>query len=225
VAPGETIAYTHTVANTGAALLTQVVFSASIPAGTVWNPDAARTADAAPASPPLQEGQWLVWRFAEIAPGAAQVVSFRVTVASGAVQAAFASHTSVQSDQTPPQPGPAVEHLLVRPTAIELAEYAAHTTPDGVVIAWTTLAETWTQGYLIRRGEAADGSGAVEMTPALLPSYGGSGASYRWLDATAASGRVYYYWIVAVDVNGAATSYGPLRVGEALLYLPLVSSR
>ena len=135
----------------------------------------------------------------------------------------FASYSSAHSDQTPPQPGAPIAHLIERPTAIEMVHFAATMSAEGVVVEWATLVESWTQGYLILRGEAADGSDAVQMTPDLIAGHGG-GSTYRWFDRMAQPGRAYFYWIVVVEVDGARTSYGPVWAGNQRFYLPLVSN-
>ena len=209
--------------------MTQVVFSASIPAGTVlvveMAADDTRAEVAQAVDPPIRDGQWLVWRIAQIAPGATESVGFQVRVEGDGAQATFVSHSRVHSDQTPMQAGAPIEHLLERPTTIELAGFSAAISAEGAVLEWTMLLETWTQGYLILRGDAADGSDAAELTPALILSQGGSGGAYRWVDVTAQPGQRRYYWLVVVSVDGSRTSYGPAAVGEALFYLPLVSNR
>lgn len=223
VAPGDTIVYSHTVRNNGALTVTQVIVAASIPTGTTLLEEQVNVEAENWNSPaPIREDDWLSWRFAQLAPGESQQVSFRVQVNANPTQTSFVSQSNVRSDQTPLSAGPPLTHPLQRPSAIEMEDFWAHESTEGIVIEWTTVLELGTKGFVILRSEYADGSASVQLTPDLIPASSlGSGRSYRFVDATAQAGTPAFYWIVEVDEENRQTSYGPIRVNSTV-YLPLI---
>jgi hypothetical protein len=56
------------------------------------------------------------------------------------------------------------------------------------------------------------------MTPFIIPSRGSdvSGAAYTFEDRSTTRKKLYYYKLVDIDLNGAATDHGPVAasVGE-----------
>ncbi len=75
------------------------------------------------------------------------------------------------------------------------------------------------------RSEAVDGERALlAFVPAAAPG-STAGASYRYVDTTAAPGRTYWYWLEDVNTAGGHTLHGPVSARAALrlrLWLPLI---
>lgn len=100
------------------------------------------------------------------------------------------------------------------PLAVSLASFTAQGDADRVTLTWETVSEVDNAGFNLYRAESADGPW-VQLNAALIPSPtpgGASGASYQWLDTTAAAGRLHWYRLEAVDVNGAAETVGLVSV-------------
>lgn len=79
---------------------------------------------------------------------------------------------------------------------------------DHMLIQWKTTSELDTAGFLLKRSESCDGpyNFIIEQ---LIPAQGNSfsGAEYSYRDASVDSGKIYYYQIVEVDVNGNQTDH------------------
>jgi hypothetical protein len=65
-----------------------------------------------------------------------------------------------------------------------------------------------------------------EILPCLAPG-SPAGDTYRFLDVTAAAGRVYYYWLQSVDLHGETMHFGPIAAAIPpgpfyQIYLPSV---
>ncbi len=115
------------------------------------------------------------------------------------------------------------------PLAITLAYFTAAMTTDGVTLTWETLSEVNNAGFNVYRADASltaadDGStGAdplsmtewVRLNPALIPAAApGSpeGQAYSYTDTTAEVGMTYWYMLVDITLDGAATQHPPLQV-------------
>lgn len=101
------------------------------------------------------------------------------------------------------------------PTAVKLNSFTAEDHSDGVLVQWITASETDNLGFNLYRAESETGE-RVLLNAALIPTNNppGSpvGSEYAFLDTTANSGSAYYYWLEDVDLSGAATLHGPVRV-------------
>ncbi|MCS6845324.1 MAG: hypothetical protein NZ528_13535, partial [Caldilineales bacterium] len=66
------------------------------------------------------------------------------------------------------------------------------------------------------------------FVPAAAPG-SAAGASYRYVDTAVRPGRTYWYWLEAVDLQGATALHGPVSAQAApagpprRLWLPLVN--
>jgi hypothetical protein len=113
-------------------------------------------------------------------------------------------------------------HVEDWPTAVELAAFDVEAQGDDIVLSWQTATELDNLGFNIYRADSADGP-QTRVNERLIPAQGAGdvgGASYSFVDETAATGRTYYYWLEDVDVDGVATKDGPVEVsvpaGKAL---------
>ncbi len=102
------------------------------------------------------------------------------------------------------------------PLAVVLASLTAEARPGHVLLAWETTSELDNMGFHVLRSAAPD---AAPEWMAWLPSPApGStlGQSYGWQDLKVEAGNSYWYWIEDVDLSGAVTRHGPVRVLYAL---------
>ncbi len=113
------------------------------------------------------------------------------------------------------------------PLAVTLAAFEATPVANGVSVTWETASEVGNVGFDVWRGNEATAP-TDRLNTELIPSQspgGGQGAAYEWLDDTAQTGQVYYYWLDAVDVNGTPTRFGPVSVESTPTAVTLSSFR
>jgi hypothetical protein len=98
------------------------------------------------------------------------------------------------------------------PTAVTFASASAARTPKGVLVRWRTGTEADLLGFHVYRSR---GHSWQRITRSLIAAKGSvSGGSYRFLDRTARRGVSYRYRIKAVQQDGTARWFGPVRVGS-----------
>ncbi len=101
------------------------------------------------------------------------------------------------------------------PTAVKLISFTAADSAEGVLIQWQTASETDNLGFNLYRAETETGDRVLlnsSLIPTNMPPGSPIGASYEYLDATAAAGSTYYYWLEDVDLAGVATLHGPVSL-------------
>jgi hypothetical protein len=116
------------------------------------------------------------------------------------------------------------------PLPVTLTGLAAERQDGGVAVTWETSGEIGVAGYHVLRSATAHRGDAVRVSDALIPASGDgvTGGSYRLLDAGAAPGVAYRYWLQVIGADGQVDEeYGPVAVGGALgaehkVHLPLV---
>ncbi len=86
---------------------------------------------------------------------------------------------------------------------VSLSSFIPQNTGTGVVIKWTTESEFDNAGFNIYRGLSKE-SPFLKVNPKLIQGAGTTGErnTYKWIDATAKSGIVYYYQIEDVSFTG-----------------------
>ncbi len=113
------------------------------------------------------------------------------------------------------------------PTAVDLAYFTATSGPDHVLLAWETTAEVNIIGFDLQRGAGSDGPWQ-KLNPLPIPtvSAGGvEGHAYSWADAAAPRGRLSYYRLDEVLMDGGSK---PVAVTSAYfgedrrLWLPIM---
>jgi hypothetical protein len=96
------------------------------------------------------------------------------------------------------------------PTAVTFASAGATRTARGVLVRWRTGTEADLVGFHLYRSR---GHSWQRLTRSLIAAKGSvSGASYRFLDRTGKRGVAYRYRIRAVNRDGTAAWFGPVRV-------------
>lgn len=96
----------------------------------------------------------------------------------------------------------------ISPTAVTLVAFEANVAPDGILITWQTATEANLRGFYIRRSANAEDQGK-RISP-LLPAGVGSN-DYRFIDHSA-SGDGWFYWLEAVEMEGASEFFGPISL-------------
>jgi hypothetical protein len=107
--------------------------------------------------------------------------------------------------------------LPFEPTAIELASFSAEAQGGDVLLTWETATELDNLGFNLYRADSLYGERS-QINGRLIPSEmsgNAMGATYTYLDETAAPGQTSYYWLEDVDVHGLAGEHGPAEATTA----------
>jgi hypothetical protein len=82
-----------------------------------------------------------------------------------------------------------------------------------VVIEWETASELDTAGFNLYRSDSPDGI-FVRVNENLIPASPDplTGGTYTFDDPEVKPGRIYYYELESIDVDGSTTRYGPTEV-------------
>jgi hypothetical protein len=95
-------------------------------------------------------------------------------------------------------------------TAVTFASASATRTAKGPLVRWRTGTEADVLGFLVYRSR---GQSWRRLSHSLIVAKGSvSGAAYRFLDRTAKVGVSYRYRIKALNRDGTAAWFGPVRV-------------
>jgi len=100
-------------------------------------------------------------------------------------------------------------------TPVVLKSLSATAVENGILVAWETATEVNNLGFNIYRAELVDGERA-KINPELIMSKLAPGdlfgATYEFLDESAAIGVTYYYWLEDVPLESGVTPgiYGPI---------------
>jgi hypothetical protein len=110
------------------------------------------------------------------------------------------------------------------PTAVTLLSFTATPVEDAIALAWATAAEIDTVGFNLYRGDSPY-QRDIQLNDMLILSEApgsGFGGSYYFLDTDVEKGRIYYYWLEDVSLDGIML-YGPVEASTYYRnYLPLV---
>ncbi|MCU0612667.1 MAG: hypothetical protein MUE60_12880 [Candidatus Eisenbacteria bacterium] len=96
-------------------------------------------------------------------------------------------------------------------TPVELLDFSAQTTRDGVLLSWTTASETQNAGFRIRR--IVDGREEV-ITDGMIPGAGTTAVphTYEHVDRDVAAGTTYRYTLSDVSLSGIERFHSPVSV-------------
>jgi hypothetical protein len=92
------------------------------------------------------------------------------------------------------------------PVPIELSQFGAEPSAEGVVLHWATASETNNLGWNVYRSLTEDGA-YVKVNKNLIPGAGTSSEMkvYEYLDHTAAASSTYWYYLEQVNLDGTRT--------------------
>ena len=104
-------------------------------------------------------------------------------------------------------------------TVIALASFTGIPGNREVMLVWVTESEIENAGFNIYRAETEDGI-YVRLSASLIPAQGTatSGATYTYADRDVVNRRTYFYKLEDIDVNGVATSHGPVSATPLFIY-------
>jgi len=96
---------------------------------------------------------------------------------------------------------------------VVMSSFTAQLTAQNfVALTWVTQSESGMSGYRVYRGEADNFNKAIMITPNMIPAHNTSNQQvYRMEDHEVAVGTTYYYWLEAVEFNGASL-FGPVSI-------------
>ncbi len=127
----------------------------------------------------------------------------------GQIASLYANDRFRSSDHDPVIVGLNLDGTL----AVTLAGFSAVQQGDHVLVTWETVSELDNRGFNLHRGTSPAGPDR-QLNDALIPSQSPgspSGFAYAWEDAAdLVPGTSYFYWLEAVDVNGATDVHGPV---------------
>jgi hypothetical protein len=85
-----------------------------------------------------------------------------------------------------------------------------------VIVDWTTASELETIGFNLYRSETLEGA-LTKVNDSVIPSSSDSltGGAYRYTDESVVPGKVYFYYLEDININGVAKRHGPLEVRSA----------
>jgi hypothetical protein len=156
-------------------------------------------------SSPIIDGAWHSISGQQTAPGTAQ---------SARLQINFTCVEVTCKTTTDPTLFDAVQYDDVvfdsSPLAVSVHSLTASRSHQSVLVRWRTGTEVDLLGFQVYRSR---GHSWRRITHSLIATKGAvSGASYRYLDRTARRGVSYRYRIKAVEQDGSASWFGPVRV-------------
>ena len=82
-----------------------------------------------------------------------------------------------------------------------------------VLVEWTTASELDTAGFNLHRGDSQEGP-FTQINADLIPASEDplTGSSYHYEDQPVQPGRVYYYRLEEVELDGSSNIFGPILV-------------
>jgi len=99
------------------------------------------------------------------------------------------------------------------PLAAAIVSLSARRSSKGVLVRWRTGTEANELGFNVYRQQ---GRRRVRVNRRLLPAIGGvAGTSYAFTDRRAPRHRALRYWLQDVELTGARTWHGPVRVAAS----------
>ena len=117
----------------------------------------------------------------------------------------------IEGDGNPEDDTSSAEIGVVPPTVIVLDTFALAYQNPGMLIWWTTSLELDTFGFHLYRNTSNNLPTAERVTPQMIPGVGTNGGDYSYFDPSVRPGRIYWYWLVEVELTGKTNTYGPVR--------------
>jgi hypothetical protein len=102
------------------------------------------------------------------------------------------------------------------PTAVDVSSFTAQATDRGTVrLRWETVSEIDLAGFNLLRSESADGPfEPINADLIVAQSPGGpTGATYQFVDGSVGAGRMYFYQLELVRLDGRRTRVGLIGGG------------
>lgn len=100
-------------------------------------------------------------------------------------------------------------------TPVEIINFMALGSTEGIKLSWETTAETDNLGFNIYRSTSLDGERELVNEIVIISDSpgGGMGATYEYMDTTVPAGITYYYWLrdIPLDDTIEPVDFGPLE--------------
>jgi hypothetical protein len=100
-------------------------------------------------------------------------------------------------------------------TPVEIINFMALGSSEGIKLSWETTAETDNLGFNIYRSTSLDGERELVNETVIISDSpgGGMGATYEYMDMTVPAGVTYYYWLrdIPLDDTIEPVDFGPLE--------------
>lgn len=99
------------------------------------------------------------------------------------------------------------------PASVGLVDFTATAQEGGILLAWETATEMDNLGFNLYRSTAVNGD-YILLNGTLIPTQvpGATfGATYTWLDDSAAPGMTYFYKVEDVNIEGQATLHNAVQ--------------
>jgi hypothetical protein len=105
------------------------------------------------------------------------------------------------------------------PTAIKLSSFTATPGIGKVVLTWKTESEINNAGFNLYCASTENGN-YKKINASLIQAQGSaiSGAKYEFLNEPLKNGKIYYYKLEDIDLNGTSTMHGPVSTTPRLIY-------
>lgn len=99
------------------------------------------------------------------------------------------------------------------PTLISLSSFTASDSKKKIILDWSTESEINNIGFNVLRSNSENGEYS-KINKRIIPARGNglNGASYRFIDKKADSGKTYWYKLEDIDTNGQSTIHGPIYI-------------
>ncbi|MGA1825940.1 MAG: C25 family cysteine peptidase [bacterium] len=100
-----------------------------------------------------------------------------------------------------------------QPTAVKLISFTAIGRQDSTLLEWKTAHEMNNMGFYLYRGETPYGP-FLKLTNTLIPglNFSFKGKTYSYEDEDIRRGKLYYYRLDDIDIEGMQTQHGPICV-------------
>jgi len=240
---GEILRYTLVYTNNGPVDATNVTIVETLPVGVLFNQlESVEPSLSLPTPSISPDGSMiLVWNIPLLEAGASGEIVFQADTDPNLGGTTIDNTVSIQSD-TPESSevnNNDTEMTTFRlfglgafqPTAIDLIDFSADPSHDGIFVRWVTAAEVDTSGFELYRASNGKWDDAVRVTANLISAAGGTGGEYTFTDRSATPNVNYTYWLVESENDGTENRYGPVDsytlevagLEDTYLYLPIIT--
>ncbi|HNP72925.1 MAG TPA: DUF11 domain-containing protein [Kouleothrix sp.] len=211
---GDAMFYTVSVTNSGPDAATGVAVSDPLPSGVQYS-----SAEPSQGSYNPANGSWLIGNLAVDQTVRLKLYVLVITDQKVTNTAQVSAAAQFDPDSTPGNNNPAEDDQAsvttpVAPTAVVLSSFTATRKPGGVLLAWVTSSEVNSWGFDLYRSADGVRAHATRVTTETIVAQGRGqgGASYSWLDTTAAPDAAATYWLVETESGGDTHDYGPVTL-------------